>query len=77
MRRIDDAKQRDIVYGEAVLELLNEKNSVTKDTLLQKLRTTLRSESKSWKIDAIHSAISDLTPSGPNKTHISTSPVLN
>jgi len=63
MHRSDSERQRDIVLGEAISELLDEKSAITNVLLILKLRAFLNAERELWKKAAIRSAIAEVTES--------------
>lgn len=70
MHRNDSEKQRDIINGEAILELLDENEPITNALLLQKLQDLLSAEVEAWRESAIHSAINEVTAAASQCPHI-------
>jgi len=56
----EDERLSDIIMGEAVMELLDERASITHAILLLKLQTLLATSEEIWKEAAIRSAIRNL-----------------
>lgn len=55
-----DKKLSDTIIGEAILELLDERTSITNAMLLLKLQTFLIAADETWREAAIRSAIRDI-----------------
>lgn len=69
MYKNDNEKQRDLMLGEAVLELLEESTFITNDLLLQKLQSFLDTDTEYRFKTAIYSAITEVT-AATNSPHI-------
>lgn len=61
MYKNDNEKRRDLMLGEAVLELLEESTPITNDLLLQKLHSFLNTDAEYRFKTAIYSAIAEVT----------------
>ena len=57
MYRNEDERLSDIIMGEAVIELLDEREPLTSGLLLLKLQTFLLAAKETWRERAIHDAI--------------------